>query len=144
MIFMQNVLLIKESNEISLMTLTVLPALQHTCLICCSSAAFLGGMFSIGWYFFINRNLLRSFTEIHGLVILHKRTTNCSKHSKSSSLIQETTGNLKNMYITVFTVKVKSNSVWRPAYILGSCMLAEPGSDLWRKRKNKEHTYALI
>ena len=114
------------------------------CLICCSSTAFLGGMFSTGWYVFVNRNLLHSFTEIHGLVILYKRTTNCSKYSKSSSLIQEATGNLKNMYVTVFTVKVKPNSVWRPAYILASYMLAEPGSDMWRKCKNKEHTYALI
>ena len=42
MIFMQNVLLIKESNEISLMTLTVLPALQHNLLDMLFQCCFFG------------------------------------------------------------------------------------------------------
>ena len=65
------------------------------CLICCSSAAFVDRIFSTGQHFFVYRTLRHSFTEIHGLVILHKRTTNCSIHSKSSSLIQEATGSRK-------------------------------------------------
>ena len=65
------------------------------CLICCSSAAFVGRIFSTGQHFFVNRTLQHSFTEIHGPVILHKRTANCSIRSKSSSLIQEATGSLK-------------------------------------------------
>ena len=29
-------------------------------------------------------------------------------------------------------------------HAVGSCMLAKPGSDLRRKRKNKQHTHALL
>ena len=62
-ILLQNSLLIKESNGTSSMTLTLLPTLQHACLICCSSAAFAGEMLSTGRHFckqelaaFIHRN----------------------------------------------------------------------------------------
>ena len=48
------------------------------------------------------------------------------------------------MWVTVFTVEVKLNPVWRPAYVVGSCMLAKPGSDLRHKRKNKQDTHALF
>ena len=32
----------------------------------------------------------------------------------------------------------------RPAYVVGSCMLPTPGSELRRKKKNKQHTHALF
>ena len=34
--------------------------------------------------------------------------------------------------------------MWRSAYVVDSCMLTKPGSDLWRKRKNKQYTHALF
>ena len=104
-------------------------------LICCSTAKFVVGMLSTGLHFYLNRNLRNTFAEMHWLEILYKETINCSIHSKSSWLIQKATGSL---------VEVKTNYVWRPAYVAGSCMLAKTGSDLRRKGKNKKHTHVLF
>ena len=125
------------------MTLTLLPALQH-------------GSFDM-WFqcCFCRRNVfnwavLLCKQELAALIRRNEWTSNIVQENNKSlntlKIFIANTGSHGQSKIKChrFHRRSKTKSVLRPAYVVGSCMLARPGSDLRRKRKNKQHTHVCL
>ena len=115
------------------MTLTLLHALQHCSLDMLFQCCFCGQN-AFNWAALLCKQEPASF--------IHRNTC-------TSNIVQENNKWLNTLKIciakvTVFIVEVKPNPVWRLAHVVGSCVLIKPGSDLRRKRKNKQHKHALF